>query len=93
MNLDGYTARGQVRETYSSEVATADFTCTIVDPSSDGKVQIVLDATSSAAIEAGDSYSDPDSEYVYDIEIEDASGFVTRILQGKVFVDPEVTKS
>lgn len=92
VDLTNYTGRGQIKKDYSDLTATADFTVTVLTPETDGKVKVSLDATTTSGIEAGKTYEDSASKYVYDIELEDSiSGYVMRILQGKIFVDPEVT--
>ena len=91
IDLTGYTGRGQIRKDYTSENATASFTVSIDSPK-DGKVKILLDAETTSSIEAGHSYKDEKSKYVYDIEIEDSNKYVTRILEGIIMVSPEVTK-
>lgn len=92
MDLTGYTARGQIRKTCLSKDIIKSFTCTILNPATDGKIEVFLSATNTAQIKAGESETESASIYVYDIEIESAGGEVSRILEGKLFVDPEVTK-
>jgi hypothetical protein len=85
VNLTGYTARMQVREKHTS-------TATILDLDTDagitlggalGTITITASATATAAIVA--------KEYVYDLELINGST-VTRILEGKFTVTPEVTR-
>lgn len=92
MNLTGYTARGQIRKFYNSRDVVKSFTCTIMNPATDGKIGVMLSATDTAAIKCGGTPKELTSTYVYDIEIESSEGEVTRVLQGKLYVDPEVTK-
>ncbi len=92
LDLTGYTARGQIRKTPLSVDKVTDFTCTILDPPSSGQVKVFLSATVTASIPAGKTATDATSKYVYDIELADQTGRVTRVLQGRIFVDPEVTK-
>jgi len=84
LNLNGYTATGQIRKTYSSSTAI-DFSTEIPSPASNGKVVIGLTATQTNLMKAG--------RYVYDVEITNDSGVtVTRILEGQVEVLPGVTR-
>lgn len=92
MDLTGYTARSHVRKNYIDTTPTAVFTCSIMNPPTDGKIELLMDATTTASIKCGKTPKDSASTYVYDVEIESATGEVIRILEGKLFVDPEATK-
>jgi len=81
-SLSGYTARGQVRKTYSSSTAV-DFTAAITD-ASNGKVAISLTDTQTGGMKPG--------RYVYDVEVLSSSGAVTRIVEGQCEVMPRVTR-
>lgn len=86
-DLTGYTARMQFRTSYSSSTVYLDATTvngklSIHIPTS--KCSIVLSAADTALL----SYS----EYVYDIEIVDATSIPTRMVQGTVQINPEVTR-
>lgn len=85
VNLTGYTARMQVKERYSSTAKQLDLTTSnggIVLGGALGTITINATATQTAAIIA--------KEYVYDLEL--VSGpTVTRIIEGKFIVTPEVT--
>ena len=82
-NLTGYSARGQIRKSYSSLTAI-DFTTSITDPLS-GKVYISLLPAATKKLSAG--------RYVFDVEIYNISGDVTRIAEGQVTANPAVTRS
>lgn len=84
MNLTGYSSRMQMRSTHDSSTVGLSFTAT-VSSAAEGKVQLSATATQTAAIEEG--------IYVYDLEIESGSGTVTRLMEGKVTVTPEVTRT
>lgn len=81
-NLANYSARSQFRKSYYSTTAT-DFTINITD-SANGIISMGLSAANTANIRSG--------RYVYDVEIEDNQGVVTRIFEGIVTVLPNVTK-
>jgi hypothetical protein len=86
------TVRGQIRRRYRSTSIIASFTCTVVSALL-GQIDITLSPTVTKDIVAGDTSTDSRSIYVYDIEIENTiNGQVKRILNGQVFVSPEVTK-
>lgn len=80
-NLTDYSISGSFRKEYNSTSATQ-FTCSIVTPTS-GSFKVELSPSASSAISA--------SDYVYDIEIYSGS-YTERVLQGKLFIDPEVTR-
>jgi hypothetical protein len=80
IELANYTARGQMRKTYTSSNAV-NFTTT----ANTGMLVISLTATQTANITAG--------RYVYDVELVDAQNTVVRILEGIVTITPEVTKT
>jgi hypothetical protein len=81
IDLTDWTARGQIRRTYGSEVAYDLVPCLTV---ADTDVELVIPAADSSewAWRSG----------VYDIEIVDVDGAPTRLLQGTVTVSPEVTR-
>jgi hypothetical protein len=86
VNLTGYTARMQVRETAESGTILLDLTTEnggIALGGSAGTVTLTATATQTAAIAAG--------EWVYDIELVNGAT-VTRLLQGCFAVDAEVTR-
>jgi len=80
-NLTSYTARGQIRKSYSSTSYTP-FATTIPSPSS-GKIEISLTSTQTAALKPG--------RYVYDIEIVQGN-LVNRVIEGQIEVTPRVTQ-
>lgn len=81
-NLANYTARSQLRKSYYSTTAT-DFTVNITD-SANGTISMGLSAANTANIRAG--------RYVYDVEIQNSQGTVTRIFEGIATVLPNVTR-
>lgn len=91
--LTGWTARMQVRATYSSPSPLLDL------PGTDGTITITgetgrIEVAIPAAVTAGLSLYGKDSAvYVYDLEItETATGRVKRLVQGTATVSAEVTR-
>jgi hypothetical protein len=87
INLTGYTARMQVRQSVSSAVKLMDLTTEnggIVLGGSAGTVDIKATAAAMAAMTW--------KRGVYDIELISADGTVTRLLSGDVELVPEVTR-
>jgi hypothetical protein len=93
-DLTGYTGRGQIRKFHRSTSIIASFTVTIPTTGeliTSGKLTVSLTAIETAAISAGEEITDEKSKYVYDLEII-SGATVKRILEGFVFVSPEVTR-
>lgn len=84
VNLQNYTARGQIRKHYTSSTAV-DFTITFETPRSEGKLTLSLSNAVTANMESG--------RYVYDVELIDNSTTVSRLVEGIATVSPEVTRS
>jgi hypothetical protein len=82
-NLSSYSARSQMRKSYYSSTAT-NFVIQISD-AANGVISMGISAANTSNILAG--------RYVYDVEIENAQGTVTRIFEGIVTVLPNVTRS
>jgi hypothetical protein len=88
IDLTGYTARMQIRETVSSSTILMQLTSelgggiTIIGPT--GTITMLIGDVASANIAWRWA--------VYDLEIESASGETTRLLKGEIEVQPEVTR-
>lgn len=86
VDLTGYSARMQVRRNVSdsttllSLVSPTDITIDGVN----GKITVNVSATAMSAI--------PYGTFVYDLEIQSNVGVVTRLIEGKFIVTPEVTR-
>lgn len=82
--LVGYTGRSQIRKNYAAPDIMAEFSVSIASPQKEGKVIMSLTDEQTAALAAVSG--------VYDLELESPTGEVTRIIQGKVTISPEVTR-
>jgi hypothetical protein len=80
-NLTGYTVAAQMRKSYASTTAT---TFTASHNGSLGQITIVLNSTTTAALEPG--------RYLYDVEITSSAGLITRVVEGVVTVTPGMTR-
>jgi hypothetical protein len=84
-NLTDYTARMQVRQSTASTNALLDLTTEngtiVIEPV--GHVSITVAATPMANV--------PSGRWVYDLELVSSGGEVTRLLEGRFIVSPEVT--
>ena len=83
MSLSGYSAASQFRSTHDSSTVAGTITSNVTNASG-GVLTLSMTATQTGNIEEG--------IYVYDVEITSSAGAVTRILQGKVTVTPQVTR-
>ena len=81
-DLTGYTARSQRRKSYYAS-SKYDFTVVVTSPAL-GLITMSMTAANTSNISPG--------RYVYDVEIENNSGDVTRIFEGIVTVLPNVTR-
>lgn len=87
IDLTGYTAKMQVRETVDSatvllELSTTNSRITL------GGVAGTIDLTASATVMAALAWG----QYVYDLELTSAGGVVTRVVMGSFTVSGEVTR-
>lgn len=82
LNLTGYTVASQMRKSYQSSTAYA-FTAAVYD-AANGKIRLQLTDEQSAAIPAG--------RWLYDVEIESSVGAKTRVVEGIVTVNPQITQ-
>ena len=86
VDLTGYTAKMQVREKHTSTTAQLTLTTENGGISLGGAL-----GTFTVNISASDTSALFAKDYVYDLELI-SSGTVTRIIEGKFIVTPEVTK-
>lgn len=87
VNLTGYTARMQVRRSYTDTVIQLAMTTesgSITLGGSAGTINVVSAATATEDIAARAG--------VYDLELMSSDGVVTRLVEGKVTIKPEVTR-
>jgi len=86
IDLSNYTARMQIRETVDGDTALyeGDTDDDITITGATGSVYLEIPAATTAAWTW--------TRGVYDLEVVSAAGKVTRIVQGKVRVSPEVTR-
>jgi hypothetical protein len=89
VNLTGYTSRMQVRESYDAGTAVVSLTSGtgITLGGTAGTIGLALSATATAAIDGT-----PSTQYVYDLELVSGAGYVTRLVEGRFNVYPEVTR-
>ena len=83
IDLTGYSVRSEMRKSYYSTTAYP-FTLSFINAAI-GAISMAMPAANTASLSPG--------RYVYDVELEDASGNISRIFEGIVTVLPNVTKS
>lgn len=96
-NLTSYTARMQIRPSYNSGEVTETLTSAngeILITAATGNVSIELAAsrTANIAVDMDSPSKPPKSSYVYDLELIDGAGKVSKLLFGDVIVYGEVTR-
>lgn len=87
VDLTAYTARMKVKEKHTSTSSKFNLNTEndgIVLGGSLGTIVLFISDTDTAACTA--------KEYVYDLEIVSSSNIVTRLIEGKFIVTPEVTR-
>lgn len=86
VNLNGYHAAMQVRETYESATPIISLTngTGITLGGTAGTILVEISATTMGSAEA--------AQYVYDLELRSGSGLITRLLEGDFTITPEVTR-
>lgn len=82
VNLSGFTGASQMRKHYTSSAST---NLTVNVDAVLGTVTLSMSSEASANLAPG--------RYVYDCEITDGSGIVTRLVEGIVTVTPNVTRA
>ena len=93
LDLTGCAVRGQVRRTPQDPAVVAELVgVTTPEDALLGCFMLVLTAAQTAAISAGDTLYDAESQYVYDLELVDALDRVLPLMWGKFRVHREVTR-
>ena len=89
VNLTGYSARMQVRDSYDAGTAVVSLTSGtgITLGGTAGTIGLALSATATAALDGT-----PNTQYIYDLELVTGAGYVTRLVEGRFMVYPEVTR-
>lgn len=83
INVSGYSVSSQMRRSYYSTNASADFVCTITN-TQNGEITLSLDANTTANIKSG--------RYLFDVRLVDNVGVTSRVLEGIITVTPRVTR-
>lgn len=81
IDLTGYEGAAQMRKSYTSSTAY-DFSVSVANTL--GTVTLSMSANATANIAGG--------RYLYDVELTDTSGIVSRVFEGIVTVNPNITR-
>jgi hypothetical protein len=96
-NLTSYTARMQIRPGYNSGTVTETLTSangeiSITGATGNVSLELAASRTANIAVDMESSSKPPRSTYVYDLELIDGAGKVSKLLFGDVVVYGEVTR-
>lgn len=85
ISLSGYTARMKIKAFPGSSTTILSLTSSsgLTITGASGRIDVLISATQTAAMDFTSVY--------YDLEVEDGGGVVTRLLQGTVSLNKEVT--
>ena len=87
IDITGYIGRMHIRETQDATTILVDLNTSngrITLGGTNGEIDLLIDATDTEALDFGSA--------VYDLELEDTGGVVTRLVEGKVSLSLEVTR-
>jgi hypothetical protein len=86
IDLTGYSARMMIKQTHNDAAPIISLTSGsgITITALSGRLDFLISATATKNI--------AQFEAVYDVEVESSGGIVTRLVEGKVNLSPEVTK-
>lgn len=82
LDLTNYEAAAQIRKHHTSSAVSAAFV--ITNGGTNGQLTLTLSWSATSSLTAG--------RYVYDVEITSASSIVSRVVEGIVTVNPQVTR-
>lgn len=96
-NLTSYSARMQIRPGYDSGTVTETLTSAngeilITGPTGNVALELAASRTANIPVDMTSSSRPPRSSYVYDLELIDGAGKVSKLLFGDVLVYGEVTR-
>lgn len=83
INISGYTFSSSIRKSYYSSRVTANLVVTITN-AANGNLALSLAAANTSNIKAG--------RYLFDVKQIDTSNVTSRVVEGIITVNPQVTK-
>lgn len=82
INLTNYESAAQIRKHHTSSAVSATFV--ITNGGTNGQLTLTLSSSATGSLTAG--------RYVYDVEITSDAAVVSRVVEGVVTVNPQVTR-
>lgn len=92
VDLTGYTGAAQIRASAQDASPLVSLTVTFDADRTTGKLSVSLTSAQTAALVTTGTTATDRTKGVWDLELTSGSGTVTRLLQGAVFISPEVTR-
>lgn len=83
LNLTSYSVSGYMKAKYSDTVKLCDLGATISTPYASGIISLSIPAATTATL--------PNGSFPYDVEVNDGSGVIQKVLAGRAYVYPEAT--
>lgn len=81
INLTGYSGAAQMRKSYTSSTA---YSFDVLIGSTNGTITLSMAANTTAGI--------PGGRYLYDVELTDTAQNISRVFEGIVTVNPNITR-
>lgn len=96
-DLAGASARMQIRTAYNSsnvveQLSTSNGEISVNATSSTLNLTLPAIRTANISVNLNDTAMPPRSKYVYDLELEESNGYVSKLLFGEIVVFAEVTR-
>ena len=83
IDITGFTFKSQIRKSYYSANASANLTITVLD-APNGNAMLSMTAANSSNIFPG--------RYVYDVKMKDSANTTTRVVEGILTINPQVSR-
>ena len=80
-DLTGFTAQAQARRTYTS-TGSFPFSAVVSTPAS-GLITLTMSSSVTETMSG---------RYLYDVEVTDSNGAITRVIEGQLYVNPGITR-
>ena len=85
LDLTGYTALAQIRKRYGSSSVSETFTATFPSDRTLGQLELALSDVQTSTLK--------DGRFVWDLQLTDTAGTKTRTLEGRIVVNPSVSRT
>jgi hypothetical protein len=85
-DLNGYSGKSEIRDTRDSATVVQAITITILSPTTNGQLTATLTAAQTLALDFGNT------DYVYDILLNNGSGVIETVMSGKAILIKDITE-